>query len=83
MISGTAGGHGTTELVAFAIRIGLRSRWIQRRGTEYEHYDVLNRYIAAAVDAGAIQVERRRLIEIVRRKRALSPVYSRNSAAAG
>ncbi|CCI54681.1 hypothetical protein BN13_80050 [Nostocoides jenkinsii Ben 74] len=31
---------GNAELVAFAVRIGLRRNWIQREGSPFEHFDV-------------------------------------------
>ena len=45
------------ELDAMAVRIGLRRSWIQHPGTWKEHYDVTLSRRAAAVAAGAIEVD--------------------------
>lgn len=59
MMSTLAGEDGRRELVAFAATIGLRPGWIQRAGTELEHFDLTASRRAAAVDRGAREVGRR------------------------
>ena len=56
MWSDLPGGLGTRELIDFAARLGLHEAWIQKRGTEYEHFDLIARKRAEAVAAGAIEV---------------------------
>lgn len=58
----------TEELIAFAVRLGLREEWIQHRGEVKEHFDLLGQSRCdAAVAAGAELVDRR---EFVRRMQA-------------
>lgn len=45
------------ELDAMADKIGLKRQWIQYPGTWHEHYDVTMSRRAAAVKAGAIEVD--------------------------
>jgi hypothetical protein len=53
-------------LHAFARRIGLRRRWFQNRG-RHPHYDLTTAHMAVkAQDAGAVRVNSRRLIEMLR-----------------
>lgn len=70
LISTVPGKPGRVELLAFAKRLGLRQQWLQRIGTEFEHFDVMGgKRIAGAAALGAKEVDRHRLIEIVRAKR--------------
>lgn len=61
----------TEELDAFATSIGLRVAWRQSTGTPTEHYDVTSGRRAAAVRAGAIEIEWREGAAMTRRKVAL------------
>ena len=70
LVSDLPGEEGTTELVAFAWRIGMRSAWIQKAGTEHEHFDVFEGRYQRALDAGAKVVTRLELVTIFRAKRA-------------
>jgi len=45
----------TTELLAMANRIGVARRWLQRGGTEWEHFDICLSKRALAVKAGAVE----------------------------
>lgn len=54
--SDTPGERGTRELIEFAVAIGLRAAWIQKPGTDYEHFDLLASTRERAVRAGAIEV---------------------------
>lgn len=55
------------ELVAFAVRIGLRAEWMQKRGTRWEHFDVTDGMRARAIALGAVQIEFRDLPHVRRR----------------
>ena len=68
---------GTTELITFGRRIGLRERWLQHRGEDKEHFDVFDSRIQAALDAGASVLEMREFIQIVvRSKREASATHA-------
>lgn len=70
LISTIPGLPGRVELLAFAKRLGLRQQWLQRIGSEFEHFDVMGgKRIAKAAALGAREVDRHRLVEIVRAKR--------------
>jgi len=60
----------TDELVAMATRIGVNSKWIQKPGTAYEHFDISLGKRKLAVSAGAVEVTRKELVRkmILRRK---------------
>jgi hypothetical protein len=65
------GEAGTAELLTFAARIGLRAEWLQKRGTETEHFDLFDGAIARARAAGAVEVTGRDFItRVVHPKRA-------------
>lgn len=68
LISDLPGEEGTAELVAFAERIGLRRRYLQSRGTRHEHFDIWGIKIQRALEAGALQIDKRRIVEIFRKK---------------
>lgn len=53
------------ELHAMADRIGLQRRWFQPRSTP--HYDLSVSRRALAVRAGALEIDRRKVVEIIRR----------------
>lgn len=46
----------SSELHAFAARLGLRRAWIQKPGTPMEHYDVTAAKRAAALRLGAVPI---------------------------
>ena len=60
----------TEELLAMADRIGVARRWLQKAGTPHEHFDIALSKRALAVAAGAIEIDKRRLVQIVKAKRA-------------
>lgn len=69
LISTVPGKPGRVELLAFAKRLGLRQEWLQRIGSEFEHFDVMGWERAdKAKSFGAKEVDRHRLVEIVRTK---------------
>jgi hypothetical protein len=59
----------TDELLAMADRIGVDRKWIQHRGRHSEHFDIAMSKRRLAVAAGAIEVNRRRMGEILKAKR--------------
>lgn len=60
----------TAELLAMADKIGVARRWMQKAGTPHEHFDIALSKRALAVQAGAIEIDKHRLVAIVRAKRA-------------
>jgi hypothetical protein len=59
----------TDELVAMAKTVGVHPRWIQKKGTAQEHFDICKSKRALALKAGAIDIDRTRFVEIIRAKR--------------
>jgi hypothetical protein len=64
------------ELLEMADRIGVQRKWLQKAGTPHEHFDVCMSKRALAVKAGAIEIDRRRLVEIVRARRAVGQSWA-------
>lgn len=60
----------TEELLAMADRIGVQRKWLQCQGTPKEHFDIALSKRALAVKAGAVEIGRARVVEIVKTKRA-------------
>lgn len=73
LLSDLSGITGTKELMGFAMKIGLKASWLQNGATDTEHFDLMGRMIDAAVQAGALRVDRHRLVEILRKKRGERP----------
>lgn len=65
MIADTLG-----ELHAMAEKIGVARRWFQKNG-RHPHYDICKSKRALAVEAGAIEVDRRGLVDVMKRTRHL------------
>lgn len=57
------------ELDAMADRIGVARRWIQKAGQPDEHYDICKTKRAKAVAAGAIEIDRRQFVALIRARR--------------
>ncbi len=57
------------ELDAMADRIGVSRRWIQKAGTEREHYDIAKSKRALAVEHGAIEIGMHQVAELMRARR--------------
>lgn len=55
------------ELHEMADRIGLRREWFQPLSSP--HYDLSKTRRAAALAAGAIEVDRRQLVDVIKRQR--------------
>lgn len=60
------------ELAAFAKVIGLRASWLQHAGTRREHYDVFGARRARAAKAGAVEIDRKRFVQILRAKKVVN-----------
>lgn len=58
------------ELHAMADRIGVSRRWHQKAGTPHSHYDIALSKRALAVAAGAIEIDKRGVADLLTRKRA-------------
>jgi hypothetical protein len=58
------------ELLAMADHIGVSRRWLQRAGTYLEHFDICLATRAKAVAAGAVEVTRKELVQMMLRRRA-------------
>jgi hypothetical protein len=54
-----------SELHAMADKIGVRRKWFQNKNVP--HYDICQQKRALAIQHGAIEVERRQLVEIIKR----------------
>lgn len=67
------------ELHAMAARIGMRREWFQASPpASTPHYDVSLSRRALAIAAGAIEVDRYGLVEVVRRLRSAEPPQGRD-----
>ena len=59
----------TEELLAMADRIGVQRKWLQCAGTPKEHFDIALSKRALAVAAGAVEVGKAGVVEVLKRKR--------------
>lgn len=59
----------TDELLRMADTIGVQRRWIQKRGTYREHFDICLSKRALALKAGAVEIERAQLSALLRARR--------------
>lgn len=59
------------ELHAMAAKLGMKRSWFQHKPAmpEHDHYDVAKVKRALAVSLGAIEIDRKKLAEIIRKKR--------------
>lgn len=57
------------ELHAMAERIGVARRWHQYAGTAKSHYDICLSKRTLAVAAGAVEIDRSKVVEIIRSRR--------------
>lgn len=57
------------ELHAMADRIGVARRWHQHAGSWLSHYDISKSKRALAVQAGAVEIDKRQLAAILRQRR--------------
>lgn len=57
------------ELLDMVDKIGVDRKWIQHKGTPREHFDIAASKRKLAVSFGAVEVTRRELGQILRKKR--------------
>ncbi len=57
------------ELLAMADKIGVQREWIQKEGTDHEHFDICMSKRAAAVRHGANEVAMRDLGRLIHARR--------------
>ena len=69
MIMCHMGADTTEELLAMADTIGVQRKWLQKRGTYLEHFDISLGKKAEAIRAGAVEVTRKELVQIMMRRR--------------
>ena len=67
LLSDIPGDEGRRELADFARRIGLHPEWLQHAGVAKEHYDVFGARRTRAIAAGAVEGDRRTLVNAIRR----------------
>lgn len=58
------------ELVRMADQIGIQRKWIQKKGTAYEHFDICIAKKKKALQQGAIPIGSRELVALIKRKKA-------------
>lgn len=54
LLSTLPSGAGTSELLAFAKKLGMKAEWMQHRGGYNEHFDLMGTRCQAAKEAGAL-----------------------------
>ncbi|ENZ74948.1 MULTISPECIES: DUF4031 domain-containing protein [Ralstonia] len=59
----------TEELLGMARRIGVNPKWIQKAGTEREHFDIATSKREIAVTRGAVEITMRQASAMVVRRR--------------
>lgn len=75
LLSDLPGAEGRAELLAFASRLGVESRWIQNEGTATEHFDLREPMRQRALELGARPIRYgREVAALVRAKRASASV---------
>ena len=57
------------ELEAMAKTIGVQLKWWQYKGTYKSHFDICQTKKALAIKAGAIEIDKHKLVEILRERR--------------
>jgi hypothetical protein len=58
------------ELFSMACRIGVPSKWIQKRGTYQEHFDICLTMRKRAIERGAVEISQRELVKKLRQRAA-------------
>lgn len=59
------------ELEDIAIKLGLNLSWWQYKGTPKSHFDVSKSVREKALQLGAIIIDRKELVEILKKKRGI------------
>ena len=57
------------ELEAMAKKIGVANKWKQKQAKPEEHFDICMAKKALALAAGAIQIDSRKMVDLIRAKR--------------
>lgn len=57
------------ELRTMAQRLGLKRAWFQTSRSGMPHYDICQTKRAQAIALGAVEIDRRKLVELVRQQR--------------
>jgi len=57
-----------SELLRMAAIIGVNHKWLQKKGTAHEHFDICKAKRALALKAGVIAVTSQELVTIIRNK---------------
>lgn len=58
------------ELHAMAQRLGLKRTWFQTSRNGMPHYDICQTKRAQAITFGAVEIDRRKMVELMRQHRA-------------
>lgn len=59
----------TEELILMANSIGVAERWIQRKGTRYEHFDISLGKKRLALLMGAKEITRKEMVKFMMEKK--------------
>lgn len=59
------------ELERMALTIGMKLIWWQYKGTYKSHFDICQTKKALALKTGAIEIDKHRLVQILKEKRKL------------
>jgi FMN phosphatase YigB (HAD superfamily) len=51
----------TEELLQMAEKIGVQTKWIQKKGTRHEHFDISKGKKLIAIKNGAIEINRKQM----------------------
>jgi ethanolamine utilization microcompartment shell protein EutS len=57
------------ELIAFGKRIGCKSEWLQHGRLGIPHFDVTIRMRDKAIKAGAIEIDRKKVVKLMQKYR--------------
>lgn len=57
------------ELHTMAQQLGLKRRWFQTSRSGMPHYDICQTKRALAISFGAVEIDRRKMVELIRRQR--------------
>ena len=61
------------ELHSMADRLGLKRKWFQTSQSGIPHYDICASYREHAIAMGAIEIDRRGMVDFIRRFRSAKP----------
>lgn len=57
------------ELHTMAEQLGIKRKWHQKPGTPHSHYDICKAKRAKALELGAVEVNNRQLVSLIKKKR--------------